>query len=100
LEKYFKIILDAGSLNTGTHGYIILTLDQHIFVIQLSDRVYNVTFPAYALYSLRLRLREYRVFLDVPFRTSDILCSMTSNICHVIFYVLRCLIKENPVQYF
>jgi hypothetical protein len=33
-------------------------------------------------------------------RTSDILCSMTSNICHVIFYVLMCLIKENPVQYF
>jgi hypothetical protein len=25
---------------------------------------------------------------------------MTSNVCHVIFYVLRCLIKENPVQYF
>jgi hypothetical protein len=23
-----------------------------------------------------------------------------SNICHVIFYVLRCLIKENLVQYF
>jgi hypothetical protein len=42
----------------------------------------------------------FSVFLDVPFRTSDILCSMTSNICHVIFYVLRCLIKENPVQYF
>jgi hypothetical protein len=36
----------------------------------------------------------------VSFRTFDILCSMTSNICHVIFYVLRCLIKENPVQYF
>jgi hypothetical protein len=26
----------------------------------LSDRVYNVTFPAYDVYSLRLRLREYR----------------------------------------
>jgi hypothetical protein len=26
--------------------------------------------------------------------------SMTSNICHVIFYVLRCLIKEIPIQYF
>jgi hypothetical protein len=26
--------------------------------------------------------------------------SQTRNICHVIFYVLRCLIKENPVQYF
>ena len=35
-------------------------LNRNIFVIQLSDRVYNVTFPAYALYSLRLRLREYR----------------------------------------
>ena len=30
-----------------THMVIIL------YVIQLSDRVYNVTFPAYALYSLR-----------------------------------------------
>jgi hypothetical protein len=30
----------------GTHGIL--------YVIQLSDRVYNVTFPAYALYSLRL----------------------------------------------
>ena len=45
-------------------------------------------------------LFSFPVFLDVPFRTSDILCSMTSNICHVILYVLRCLIKENPVQYF
>ena len=33
-------------------------LNRNIFVIQLSDRVYNVTFPAYDLYSLRLR--EYR----------------------------------------
>jgi hypothetical protein len=32
-------------------------------------------------------LFSFSVFLDVPFRTSDILCSMTSNICHVIFYV-------------
>jgi hypothetical protein len=31
-----------------------------LYVIQLSDRVYNVTFPAYDVYSLRLRLREYR----------------------------------------
>ena len=29
-----------------------------LYVIQLSDRVYNVTFPAYDLYSLRRR--EYR----------------------------------------
>ena len=34
-------------------------------------------------------LFSFPVFLDVPFRTSDILCSVTSNICHVIFYVLE-----------
>jgi hypothetical protein len=31
-----------------------------LYVIQLSDRVYNVTFPAYDLYSLRHSRREYR----------------------------------------
>jgi hypothetical protein len=31
-----------------------------LYVIQLSDRVYNVTFPAYDLYSLRRIRREYR----------------------------------------
>jgi hypothetical protein len=30
-------------------------------------------------------LFSFSVFLDVPFRSSDILCSMTSNICHVIW---------------
>ena len=30
-------------------------LNRNISVIQLSDRVYNVTFPAYDIYSLRLR---------------------------------------------
>ena len=35
-------------------------LNRNISVIQLSDRVYNVTFPAYDIYSLRLRLRENR----------------------------------------
>ena len=35
-------------------------INRNISVIQLSDRVYNVTFPAYDIYSLRLRLREYR----------------------------------------
>jgi hypothetical protein len=30
--------------------------ENDVSVIQLSDRVYNVTFPAYAIYSLRLRL--------------------------------------------
>ena len=31
-----------------------------LYVIQLSDRLYNVTFPAYDLYSLRRSRREYR----------------------------------------
>ena len=30
-----------------------------IYVIQLSDRVYNVTFPAYDIYSPRRSRREY-----------------------------------------
>ena len=30
-----------------------------LYVIQLSDRVYNVTFPAEDLYSLRCSRREY-----------------------------------------
>jgi hypothetical protein len=30
-----------------------------LYVIQLSDRVYNVTFPAWDLYSLRHSRREY-----------------------------------------
>jgi hypothetical protein len=59
------------SYQTGyTDGHLCITnkeLRHHypvyngtLYVIQLSDRLYNVTFPAYALYSLRLRLREYR----------------------------------------
>ena len=39
---------------------VLHSFDWILYVIQLSDRVYNVTFPAYNIYSLRLRLREYR----------------------------------------
>jgi hypothetical protein len=47
----------------GTSSHIIKTITSFSVrispVIQLSDRVYNVTLPAYDIYSLRLRLREY-----------------------------------------
>ena len=36
-----------------------------LYVIQLSDRVYNVTFPAYALYSLRRISRECHIIYPV-----------------------------------
>jgi hypothetical protein len=35
------------------------SVEKIIYVIQLSDRVYNVTFPAYDIYSLRCSRREY-----------------------------------------
>jgi hypothetical protein len=34
-----------------------------LYVIQLSDRVYNVTFPAYDLYSLRRNITDLTIFL-------------------------------------
>ena len=37
-----------------------VTFPAYDLFIQLSDRVYNVTFPAYDLYSLRRSRREYR----------------------------------------
>jgi hypothetical protein len=46
---------DASS--SDDHGLESLMEIRNISVIQLSDRVYNVTFPAYDVYSLRLRLR-------------------------------------------
>jgi hypothetical protein len=51
-ERYCKLCNDFDDMKNN--------ISLILYVIQLSDRVYNVTFPAYALYSLRLRLREYR----------------------------------------
>jgi hypothetical protein len=42
-----------------------------LYVIQLSDRVYNVTFPAYALYSLRRIQLSDRVY-NVTFPAYDL----------------------------
>jgi hypothetical protein len=48
--------------NRDLHFRYIATvkIDCTLYVIQLSDRVYNVTFLAYDLYSLRRSRREYR----------------------------------------
>ena len=46
-DQYLQAWLSSVNEDQKALNYRIL------YVIQLSDRVYNVTFPAYALYSLR-----------------------------------------------
>ena len=55
-----QVIIYIYVSTTGYYIYMYLLQVIILYVIQLSDRVYNVTFPAYDLYSLRCSRREYR----------------------------------------